>query len=109
MPDTPADDRDAPTLELPEDIEAFEEHREALEQIAESDAPDAHVARLVLDKLDGRDPDPADLDRLSGPSGGSGGFGRVMTPSPRVAFERAAASLFERLERAARESGRGGE
>ena len=55
------------------------EHREGLEDIADSDDPDDYVARILLALADGRDPHPSDLKRLRGPE--SGGFEQVTTPS----------------------------
>lgn len=92
----------------PNPYDRFREHRRALEAIGASSDPDAHVARIIVAKLDGRDPDPDDLAKLSK---GDDHYGRATAPhitTAREQFRYAAQRLLRRIETQEHEDGRDG-
>lgn len=92
----------------PDPYDRFREHRRALEAIGAGSDPDAHAARIILARLDGREPDPDDLAKLSQ---GDDHFGRATAlhmTTPRKQFRHAAQRLLRRIEEQEHEDGPGG-
>jgi hypothetical protein len=87
-------------------LKRFRPHREALERIGASSDPDAYVARIILARLDGRDPDPDDLNRLMGTDERLGEVGAPTLATPGERLRSAAARVLEKAERSEGDDGR---